>query len=146
RVKLRAREATSGAGAVSSDVLQLGDLRLDLRTRIGTVATHPAPRTGAAGGSGGRAAAGGGPAADERSVALSSRVCTVPPVFLENLGLVLARARLVAEVGGYDYEGASSVVVVYVGFLRPTVGAKRLVTVRGAGYRMVAPAAWPGAS
>src|SRR5690606_7157028 len=36
RVKLRAREATAGAGAVSADVLALGDLSLDLRTRIAT--------------------------------------------------------------------------------------------------------------
>src|SRR5690625_7926662 len=49
RVKLRAREATSGAGAVSSDVLTLGDLRLDLRTRIATFAADPAPGIGGAG-------------------------------------------------------------------------------------------------
>ena len=141
RVKLRAREATSGAGAVRSDVLQLGDLRLDLRTRIATVATHPAPRTGAAGGSGGTEEAVGGPAADERSVELSSREFTMARVFLENPGQVLTRDLLLSKVWGYDYEGASNVVDVYVGYLRTKLGAKRLVTVRGAGYRMVDPAA-----
>src|SRR5690625_2098624 len=74
RVKLRAREATSGAGAVSSDVLTLGDLRLDLRTRIATFAGDPAPGSGGAGGTDGSGGAGeavGGPAAGERSVELS---------------------------------------------------------------------------
>src|SRR5699024_682449 len=36
RVKLRAREAASGAGSTSTDVLELGDLALDLRTRVAT--------------------------------------------------------------------------------------------------------------
>jgi DNA-binding response OmpR family regulator len=44
-------------------------------------------------------------------------------------------------VWGYDYDGASNVVDVYVGYLRGKLGAPRLVTVRGAGYKLVDPAA-----
>ena len=145
RVKLRAREATNGAGAVSSDVLQLGDLRLDLRTRIATFTTFATDPAGGAGvegtGAGGPEQAVGGSAAAERSVELSSREFTMARVFLENPGQVLTRDLLLSKVWGYDYDGASNVVDVYVGYLRTKLGAKRLVTVRGAGYKMVDPAA-----
>ncbi|MGP5078410.1 response regulator transcription factor [Brachybacterium alimentarium] len=119
RVKLRAREATSGAGAVSSDALRLGDLQLDLRTRIATFWA----------------------AEEERSVELSSREFTMARVFLENPNQVLTRDLLLSKVWGFDYDGASNVVDVYVGYLRGKLGAKRLVTVRGAGYKLVDPAA-----
>ena len=134
RVKLRAREATNGAGAVSSDVLTLGDLTLDLRTRIATFSTDPGSRIGAT-------EAAGRPGPTERSVELSSREFTMARVFLENPGQVLTRDLLLSKVWGYDYDGASNVVDVYVGYLRTKLGAKRLVTVRGAGYKMVDPAA-----
>ena len=48
RVKLRAREATAGAGSVSADVLQLGDLSLDLRTRIAGCTVDGQARSGRA--------------------------------------------------------------------------------------------------
>lgn len=117
RVKLRAREAGGGGGTGSEDVLRLGDLALDLRTRIAT-------REG-----------------DARGVELSSREFTMARVFLENPGQVLTRDQLLSKVWGYDYEGASNVVDVYVGYLRGKLGAERWVTVRGAGYKMVDPAA-----
>lgn len=116
RVKLRAREA-AGTGGGGGDVLRLGDLALDLRTRIAT-------RGG-----------------EDRGVELSSREFTMARVFLENPGQVLTRDQLLSKVWGFDYEGASNVVDVYVGYLRGKLGAERLVTVRGAGYRMVDPAA-----
>ncbi|WP_193105083.1 response regulator transcription factor [Brachybacterium sp. FME24] len=125
RVKLRAREATAGAGAVSSDLLVLGDLRLDLRTRIATFAAHDAAGNDLA----------------ERSVELSSREFTMARVFLENPNQVLTRDLLLSKVWGYDYDGASNVVDVYVGYLRAKLGAQRLVTVRGAGYKLVDPSA-----
>lgn len=119
RVKLRAREATAGAGAVSADVLTLGDLSLDLRSRIAECTVDGAPR----------------------EVELSSREFTMARVFLENPNQVLTRDLLLSKVWGYDYDGASNVVDVYVGYLRGKLGAPRLVTVRGAGYKMVDPAA-----
>lgn len=119
RVKLRAREASAGTAAVSTDVLELGDLSLDLRTRI---ATHRADGA-------------------ERTVELSSREFTMARVFLENPGQVLTRDLLLSKVWGYDYDGASNVVDVYVRYLRTKLGAERIVTVRGAGYKMVDPTA-----
>lgn len=118
RVKLRAREATAGAGSVSADVLTLGDLSLDLRTRIATCTGE-----------------------DPRQVELSSREFTMARVFLENPHQVLTRDLLLSKVWGYDYDGASNVVDVYVGYLRSKLGASRLVTVRGAGYKLVDPTA-----
>ena len=119
RVKLRAREATAGAGSVSADLLELGDLSLDLRTRIANCTVD----------------------GQERSVELSSREFTMARVFLENPTQVLTRDLLLSKVWGYDYDGASNVVDVYVGYLRGKLGAARLVTVRGAGYKLVDPAA-----
>ncbi|WP_114853307.1 response regulator transcription factor [Brachybacterium sp. YJGR34] len=118
RVKLRAREASSGAGTVSSDVLELGDLSLDLRTRVATCTGEE----------------------QERQVELSGREFTMARVFLENPGQILTRDLLLSKVWGYDYDGASNVVDVYVGYLRSKLGAARIVTVRGAGYKMVDPA------
>ena len=54
---------------------------------------------------------------------------------------LLTRDLLLSKVWGYDYDGASNVVDVYVGYLRTKLGASRLVTVRGAGYKRVDPAA-----
>lgn len=62
-------------------------------------------------------------------------------VFLENPNQVRTRDLLLSKVWGYDYDGASNVVDVYVGYLRTKLGAPRLVTVRGAGYKMVDPGA-----
>lgn len=118
RVKLRAREATASSGGPAAvDVLTHGDLSLDLRTRI---ATHSAE---------GR----------EKSVELSSREFTMARVFLENPEQVLTRDLLLSKVWGYDYDGASNVVDVYLRYLRTKLGAARFVTVRGAGYKLVDP-------
>ncbi|MEE1619508.1 response regulator transcription factor [Brachybacterium sp. J153] len=119
RVKLRAREAAAGAATASADVLGLGDLTLDLRTRVASHAADGEPR----------------------SVELSSREFTMARVFLENPGQVLTRDLLLSKVWGYDYDGASNVVDVYVGYLRGKLGAARIATVRGAGYKMVDPGA-----
>jgi DNA-binding response OmpR family regulator len=39
-------------------------------------------------------------------------------------------------VWGYDFDGTSNVVDVYVSQLRQKIGAERIVTTRGAGYRL----------
>ena len=38
---------------------------------------------------------------------------------------------------GYDFDPGSNVVDVYVRYLRNKLGASRIVTVRGVGYRLV---------
>ena len=119
RVKLRAREATAGAGAVSADVLTLGDLSLDLRSRIAECTVGGASRRGG----------------------VASRQFPMAPVVPGGPGPVLTPPPPVSKVWGYDYDGASNVVDVYVGYLRGKLGAARLVTVRGAGYKLVDPTA-----
>jgi DNA-binding response OmpR family regulator len=39
-------------------------------------------------------------------------------------------------VWGYDFDGSSNVVEVYIGHLRRKIGSSRIQTVRGAGYRL----------
>jgi DNA-binding response OmpR family regulator len=56
--------------------------------------------------------------------------------FLESPGQVLTREQLLNKVWGYDFDGSSNVVDVYVRYLRNKLGAERIVTVRGAGYRL----------
>ena len=129
RVKLRAREATKGAGAVR--------LRCAPSSATSTWTSAPAsrPSVRTIAGRGRRGATPNGP------WKLSSREFTMARVFLENPNQVLTRDLLLSKVWGYDYDGASNVVDVYIGYLRGKIGARRLVTVRGAGYKMVDPSA-----
>jgi len=57
---------------------------------------------------------------------------------MENKGIVVTRDALLQHVWGYEYEGESSVVGVYIRFLRSKIdeafGVKYIHTVRGVGY------------
>lgn len=106
RTRLRPRTDTDP----QSPVLQRGVVRLDLTTRQVTVA---------------------GMGAD-----LSAREFAMLREFLEHAGQVLSRDQLLSRVWGYDFEGSSNVVDVYVRYLRAKLGTDRIVTVRGVGYRL----------
>jgi DNA-binding response OmpR family regulator len=93
--------------------LEAGDLALDLLTR--------------------RVAVGG------RSVDLSTREFALAEVLVRHAGQVLSKAQLLDQVWGYDFDGGSNVVEVYVRHLRRKLGTERIETVRGAGYRLVVP-------
>lgn len=108
RVRIRLGEGGDTAGA--APVLRHGDLALDLLTRVATVG--------------------------EESVELTSREFAMLKVFLKHPGQVLSREQILDHVWGYDFDPASNVVDVYVRTLRRKIGAQRLVTVRGAGYRL----------
>jgi DNA-binding response OmpR family regulator len=60
-------------------------------------------------------------------------------MFARNPGHVLSQVQLLDRVWGYDFDGSSNVVEVYVGHLRRKIGAARIQTVRGVGYRLVEP-------
>ncbi|WP_413452105.1 response regulator transcription factor [Georgenia phoenicis] len=109
RIRLRLRAPEQGAQATS--VLSFGDLSLDLRTRHATVAG--------------------------REVELSAREFSLAETFLAHPGQVLSREQLLDRVWGYDFDPGSNVVDVYVRYLRKKLGAERIVTVRGMGYRLV---------
>jgi DNA-binding response OmpR family regulator len=91
-------------------VLSHGGLRLDLRTRRAHVG--------------------------ERTVDLSAREFALAETFLRHPGQVLSREQLLSRVWGYDFDPGSNVVDVYVRYLRRKLGAERIATVRGMGYRL----------
>lgn len=66
---------------------------------------------------------------------LTSREFSLLEVLLQNAGQVLSRDQLIGHVWGMDFDPASNVVDVYVRALRNKIGAERIETVRGAGYR-----------
>ncbi|MBL7492452.1 response regulator transcription factor [Frankia sp. AgB1.9] len=108
RVRLRLRP-DRGADPEPT-VLRSGDLALDLRTRQARVG--------------------------DRVIDLTAREFVLAETFLRHPGQVLAREQLLSAVWGYDYDPGSNIVDVYVGYLRRKLGAARIATVRGMGYRL----------
>ncbi|MFB9906536.1 response regulator transcription factor [Allokutzneria oryzae] len=107
RVRLRLRGPER---APEVTVLRYEDLSLDLRTR--------------------RAQLPG------QVVDLTAREFALLELFLRHQGQVLSREQILSHVWGYDFDPGSNVVDVYVRALRKKVGAERIDTVRGMGYRM----------
>ena len=79
-----------------------------------------------------------------RELRLTAREFALLQFLLEHQGEVLSRTRIVQAVWEHDFETFSNVVEVYIGYLRKKVdapfGRRSIVTVRGAGYRVVADA------
>ncbi len=109
----RIRARLRNAGQSRADTIAVGDLVLDLSSR--TVAVHGAVTD------------------------LSAREFALLETFARNPGHVLSQVQLLDRVWGYDFDGSSNVVEVYVGHLRRKIGAARIQTVRGVGYRLVEP-------
>ena len=107
RVRLRMRRERAG----ELTVLQAGGLALDLRTR--------------------RVAVNGD------TVDLTAREFALLELLMRYPGQVLSRQQMLSHVWGYDYDPGSNVVDVFVRALRRKVGADRIITVRGMGYRLV---------
>lgn len=107
RIRLRLQ---SDRGSGQQTVLRRGELSLDLRTRRAMVGAKP--------------------------VDLTAREFVLAETFLRHPGQVLSREQLLSRVWGYDYDPGSNVVDVYVRYLRRKLGADRITTVRGAGYRL----------
>ncbi|MBD3689308.1 response regulator transcription factor [Nanchangia anserum] len=108
RIRLQLRKASGSVD--SDDVLEAGDIRLELRTHRVFVA--------------------------DEAVELTPREFTMLQAFIEHPGQVLTRTQLLDLVWGFDYDPGSNVVDVYVRYLRLKIGMKRIVTVRGIGYRL----------
>jgi two-component system copper resistance phosphate regulon response regulator CusR len=106
RIRLRLRDEH----APEVTVLKHGDLTLDLRTRRASV--------------------------HGRLVELTAREFMLTEMFLRNPGQVLSREQLLSHVWGYDFDPGSNIVDVYIRYLRRKLGAERIHTVRGMGYRL----------
>lgn len=76
----------------------------------------------------------------EREIELTSREFDLLLLLLKHPRQVMTREKLMDGVWGFDYEGESNVLEVYIGYLRNKLeetGEKRLIyTVRGVGYVM----------
>lgn len=72
---------------------------------------------------------------DGRTVDLSFREFTLLEFLLRHPRQVLSREQMLAHVWGYDFDPASNIVEVYIRQLRRKIGADKITTVRGMGYR-----------
>lgn len=108
--RIRARLRTERVPEAT--LLRVGDCALDLRTRRLVV--------------------------DGRPVELTAREFALAETFFRHPGQVLSREQILSHVWGYDFDPGSNVVDVYVGYLRRKLGQRRIVTVRGMGYRLEA--------
>ncbi|MFC4563078.1 response regulator transcription factor [Nocardiopsis mangrovi] len=106
----RVRARLRSGGQERGDVLAAGGVTLDLGARTAS--------------------------ADGRTATLSAREFALLEVLIRHPGQVFSQPRLLDLVWGYDFDGASNVVEVYVSQLRRKLGAERIETVRGVGYRL----------
>jgi DNA-binding response OmpR family regulator len=106
RVRLRLRDVKPDAAGS----LQAHGLELDLKTRRISV--------------------------DGTQYDLSAREFALAEEFVGHPGQVLSREQLLSRVWGFDFDPGSNVVEVYVRYLRGKIGAERIETVRGMGYRL----------
>ena len=109
RIRLRLREASQQPA--NEIVLRHGDIALDLTTRRVTVGSQTND--------------------------LSAREFALAEQFVRHPEQVLSREQLLSRVWGFDFDPGSNVVDVYVRYLRGKIGAERIETVRGMGYRLV---------
>jgi DNA-binding response OmpR family regulator len=106
RVRVRLRDT----GKREPDKLEAAGVVLDLRARQAIV--------------------------DGRSVELSAREFILAEILFRHAGQVLSREQLLSHVWGYDFDPASNIVDVYVGYLRKKLGQDLIETVRSMGYRL----------
>jgi len=108
--------ANARQGQATGRELRTSELTLDTRTRVARRA--------------------------ERAVDLASKEFSLLEYLMRHPGQVMTRQQLLDAVWGFDFDTASNVVDVYVGYLRRKLDAPGLPTaietVRGAGYRVPA--------
>ncbi|AWB82516.1 DNA-binding response regulator [Corynebacterium yudongzhengii] len=112
RVRLRfaAANPSSSPAGIDSTRMTRHDMVLDLRTQRVKI--------------------------DERWKDLSRREMGLLETFMRHPGQILSRAQLLSMVWGMNFDPGSNVVDVYIRTLRKKIGAERIETVRGSGYRL----------
>ncbi len=110
----RVRAALRSVEQRSSTELVVGDLRLDLLTKVAWRA--------------------------ERRVDLAPKEWALLELFMRHPDQLLSRAQILARVWDYDFDPGTNVVEVYISYLRRKLNQEGLPplirTVRGAGYRL----------
>ncbi len=113
----RIRAVLRSAKQPSATELVVGDLRLDLLTKV-------AQRAG-------------------RRIDLAPREWAILELLMRHPHQILSRSQILSHVWSYSFDPGSNVVDVYIGYVRRkinTPGSAPLIqTVRGAGYRLVPP-------
>ena len=113
----RVRAALRSADHAVTSRLEVGDLSLDLLTKM-------ASRAG-------------------RQIELAPREWALLELFMRHPTQIFSRAQILSRVWDYSFDPGSNIVDVYVGYLRRKLnrpGLTRLIqTVRGAGYRLLRP-------
>jgi two-component system, OmpR family, response regulator len=111
----RIRAQLRQPGQASATSLEVGDIKLDFRTR-------DVSRAG-------------------REVRLTAREFELLAYLMRHPDQVLSRVQILNAVWGYDYDPGTNVLDVYIGYLRRKLaeadGAAPIETVRSAGYRLV---------
>ncbi|MFF8844502.1 response regulator transcription factor [Streptomyces sp. NPDC015127] len=74
----------------------------------------------------------------ENEVALTAKEFAVLEQLATRAGEVVGKPDILEHVWDFAYEGDPNIVEVYISSLRRKLGATRIQTVRGAGYRLVA--------
>ena len=77
---------------------------------------------------------------DDADIALTAREFAVLEYLMRRAGQVVSKTELLDHVWDAAEDTAPNAVEVYVGYLRRKIGRELLETVRGAGYRLAAPA------
>lgn len=112
----RIRAAMRSASQPATNELAVGDLRLDLFTKVAWRGEH--------------------------RIDLAPREWALLELFMRHPTHVLSRTRILNEVWEYGFDPGNNIVDVYVSYLRKKINfedAEPLIqTVRGAGYRLVA--------
>lgn len=109
----RLRGLIRRAAGQASPVLQCGDLALDTRSGRVTLAGQP--------------------------VTLTSHEFKVLDYLMHRPGAVVSRTELTEHIYAQDFDRDSNTIEVFVGRLRKKLPADLIETVRGLGYRLVAP-------
>ena len=111
RVRANVRRQTDH----KSSVLEVGDLRLNSATGQVTVAGAP--------------------------VKLTAYQYKVLDYLMHHAGRIVSRTELTEKIYAQDHERDSNTIEVFIGILRRKVGAERIVTEKGLGYRLIDPSA-----